>query len=101
MNTTTKNVRAEIRGQELVYYIRSVVLEVPEDMTGEEVESIDADYLNEFEDRPAWEITDSDGLRIEGVPEVLGDVADNEKPDVIVYRDEAGEFRVRPNEKVV
>ena len=98
MSTKTKRVEVEIEGQEVTRQVRTVILEVPEDMTDEEVECVNADHFNHVDERTSWEVEDTDGIYAEGFPTFIG-LADNDaEPEVVVYRDDNGEFRVRGNE---
>ena len=99
MSTKTKRVKVEIEGQEVVRHIRTVILEVPEDMTDEEVQCVNADHFNHVEERTDWEVEDSEGIWAEGFPTFIGLAEKDAEPDVIVLRDDSGEFRVRGNEK--
>jgi hypothetical protein len=78
-----------------------VYIEVPIEMTDEEIGCIDADIFDYVWERSEWEVDDSDGVCAEGFPEVLGPAPEGEQPDVIVTKDETGEFRAKPNEKFV
>jgi hypothetical protein len=99
MSTTTKRVAVDIQGQEVVRHVRTVILEVPEDMTDKEVECINADHFEQVEERTEWEVEESEGINAEGFPTFVGLADDDAEPDVIVFRDDNGEFRVRGNEK--
>ena len=95
----TKKVLMDIEGEELVRRIRQVVMEIPEDMSNEEAECVNADHFNNVEERTEWEVNDSSEIRAEGFP-TFRELADTDaEPDLIVYRDDSGEYRVRPNEK--
>lgn len=99
MKNKTRRVIVDIQGQEEVRHIRSVIMEVPEDMLDEEVECVNADHFNHVDERSEWEVDESSGISAEGFPTFIG-LADNDaEPDLIVYRDDGGEYRVRPNEK--
>lgn len=99
MTKKTKKVQVEIEGREVVSHVRTVILEVPEDMPNEEVECVNADHFNDLGELTEWEVDDFSGIDAEGFPTFIG-LADNDaEPDVIVYRDDSGEYRVRPNEK--
>lgn len=99
MSTKTKRVAVEIEGREVVHHVRTVILEVPEDMTDKEVECVNADHFNHVEERVPWEVEESDGVYAEGFPTFIGLAQEDAEPDVIVVRDDNGEFRVRGNEK--
>lgn len=99
MTKKTKKVQLEIEGHETVRLLRKVVMEVPCDMSDDEAECVNADHFNRVDERTDWEVEDTDGILAEGFPTFIG-LADNDaEPDVIVYRDDSGEYRVRPNEK--
>lgn len=85
----------EIEGQEVTRQVRTAILEVPEDMTDEEVECVNADHFNHVEERTPWEVEGTDGIYAEGFPTFVGLADDDAEPEVIVYRDDNGEFRVR------
>lgn len=97
----TKKVKAEIQGREVIEYYRTVILEVPEDMPDEEIGCVNADHFNQVAERTDWEPEDSTGIYAEGFPDDFGEAAEDAEPDVIVTRDENGEYRVCPNEKFV
>jgi hypothetical protein len=99
MSRKTKRVAVEITGEEVIHYVRTVILEVPEDMLNEEVECINADHFEHVEERTPWDVEYSDGTYAEGFPTFVGLADDDAEPDVIVFRDDNGEFRVRGNEK--
>ena len=88
----------EITGEEVVRHVRTVILEVPEDMTDKEVECVNAHHFQQVDERADWEVEESEGIYAEGFPTFIG-LADDAEPDVIVVRDDNGEFRVRGNEK--
>ena len=98
MTTKTKKVEVEIEGQEITRQVRTAILEVPEDMTDEEVECLSADHFNHVDERTSWEVVDSEGLYAEGFPTVIGLAADDADPDLIVYKNDNGEYRVRGQE---
>lgn len=101
MSTKTKKVQAEIQAEEVIRHYRTVVLEVPNDMLDEEIGCVNADHFNHVGDGSQWEIEESEGIYATGVPIYVGIASDDTEPDVIVYRDENGKYRVRPNEKFV
>jgi hypothetical protein len=98
MTTKTKRVAVEIEAEEVVRHYRTVVLEVPDDMRDEEVECVNADHFNHVPEGSEWEIGESEGIYATGFPIFVGLAGDDAEPDVIVLRDESGEFRVRGNE---
>ncbi|APZ93334.1 hypothetical protein [Fuerstiella marisgermanici] len=99
MKNKTRRVTVDIQGQEEIRHIRSVIMEVPEDMLDEEVECVNADHFNQVEERSEWEVDDSSGIYAEGFPTLVGPAAPDAEPDLIVVRDDNGEFRVCGNEK--
>lgn len=99
MSTKTKRVAVEIEGREVLRHVRTVILEVPEDMTDKEVECVNADHFNDLRERTEWEVEESEGICAEGFPEFIGLADDDAEPDVIVVRDDSGELRVHGNEK--
>lgn len=101
MSTKTKRVAVEIEGREVVRHVRTVILEVPDDMLDDEVECVNADHFNQVEERTEWEVEDSTGISAEGFPAFLGLADEDAEPDLIVVKDDNGEFRVRANEKFV
>jgi hypothetical protein len=97
MTNKTKKLELEIEGQEVIRQVRRVIIEVPADMSDEEVECVNADHFNHVEERSDWEIEESEGIYAEGFPTVVAVADADAEPDVIVYRDGQGEFRVRGN----
>ncbi|MDA9856586.1 hypothetical protein N9D23_00575 [Rubripirellula sp.] len=95
----TKIVELEITGTETTTQYRTVYVEVPIEMSDEEIGCINADIFNGVQERTEWEIDDSDGVDAEGFPDVIGQAEDDIEPDVIVHIDESGEYRARVNEK--
>jgi len=95
----TRIVELEIKGVETTTQYRTVYVEVPTEMPDEEIGCINADIFNHVTERTEWEVDDADGVCAEGFPEVLGPAPDGEQPDVIVTKDETGEFRANVNEK--
>jgi len=100
MSTKTKRVEVEIIGEEVNRYVRTVILEVPEDMLNEEVERFDADHFGLVEELTSWEMFDSSGTCAEGTPTFVGLAGGDAKPELIVFRDDSGEFRVRGHEEL-
>ena len=97
----TKKIIVEFEGSEDVRHFRKAILEVPEDMGDGEIECIDADHFDEVPEQSSWEKDESFGIAAVGYPEFIGEAAEDAEPEAIVYRDEYGEYRVRPNEKFV
>ena len=93
----TRKVIAEISGHELVEHYRQIVMEVPEDMTDREIECVNADRFNHVDEQTAWEMEESNGIVAVGYPELLDVAADDARPEVVVHRDDNGDYRVRPN----
>ncbi len=100
MGTKTKRVEVEITGEEVICSVRKVILEVPEDMSNEDVECINADHFGQVEELTSWEILDSSGTYAEGSPTFIGLAGDDAEPELSVFRDDSGEFRVRGHEKL-
>ncbi len=92
MSTKTKRVEVQIEGTEVIRHVRTVILEVPEDMTDKEVQCVNSGVFNDVDERSDWEVEESEGIWGEGGPTFIGPAAGDANPDVIVIRGEDGEL---------
>ena len=93
---STRKITMMIEGQPQGYAHHNVVMEVPECMTNEEAECVNADHFRHVQS--GWEIEESEEVCPQGFPDFVGVAEPNAQPDVIVIKDENGEYRVSMGE---
>ena len=72
MNKETRRIEIEICGEETLRHSRRLCIEVPKEMTDEEIELMNADIFSEVAESTEWQIEESDGICPDGNLYVLG-----------------------------
>ena len=72
MNKETRRIEIEICGDETIRHLRRLCIEVPIEMSDEDIEMMDASVFAEAAETTEWEIEESDGIFPDGNPCVIG-----------------------------
>ncbi len=93
MNEKTKKVELEILAEETVHHLRTVCIEVPEEMTDEEIESLDVSIFNEGFETGEWQIEESDGIWPCGKPTIVGPAGPGAEIELTLESDDLTRIR--------
>lgn len=90
---TTKKVVIELYGKEECTYLRTMIVELPEGTTKEELAELDWTEIDELRDPPEWELEDPGGIWPETGQIGVKD-ADSAQPAFVRIANEHGKLKI-------
>lgn len=72
MNKKTRKIKIEICGDETIRHCRQLCIEIPTEMSDDEIELIDAEIFADVAETTEWEAEESYGICPDGNPCVIG-----------------------------
>ena len=93
MSKETRRIEIEIFGDETIRHLRRLCIEVPIEMSDEEIETMDASVFVEVAETTEWEIEYSDGIYPDGNPCVMGPAKTDAEAELTLDLDDLRRLR--------
>ncbi|WP_143549230.1 hypothetical protein [Rhodopirellula bahusiensis] len=84
----TKRMEIEICGDETTRHCRRLCIEVPAEMSNDEIELIDAEIFNDVAETTEWEAEESDGICADGHLYLVGPAKTDAEVELTISLDD-------------